>query len=459
MFLFLRATIVAVFSFAVLAVASNAADDDRAKDIDALYGFMKATHPALYHHTPENEMNAYVTRFRNEAPAMTWPRYVTGVYRMIRLVGDGHTAIFPFPEGPGFDVRLPILTEAFADGLFVVAADPQYRDAVGGKVVAIEGKPAAEIVRTFIDVWPHENDMWVIRWLPAMLRRPGYLSGVGVTTDDVAAPVKFTIALKDGSRRDFAIAPMAAAADEAAQKSWVRARDESKIAKPTPLHGGSAPFDFHHMKARKTVYAVYRQCDDGDKEAVAAFAARLSKFLDENPVDRLIVDIRENGGGNNYKNQPLLLAMLKARKIDRPGHLFVLTGRQTFSAAQNFANHAERWTQSLFVGEPTASSPNHFGDAKPFTLPATKLSVIVATLRWQDSDPNDTRAWIRPDIEARETFADYVSGRDAALEAALNYRLPADFKETDPVARWTRASQWTKSGDKYTPRTDFKFDW
>lgn len=449
---------------AASAVAQAAPWDDtaaRSADIGALHAFMKATHPDLDHHTPQAEMDAYVAAFRRDAAGMSWPRYVMGVYRLIRLVGDGHTAIFPFPAGgPGFDTRLPILTEAFADGLHVIAADAPYKEALGAKVLAINGKPTAEIVRTLADYWPHENEMWVVRWLPAMLRRPGYIHGIGIANGDVAAPVAFTVALKDGTRRDIAVTPIAVADDEARQKqSWVRVRADVPGAKPTPLHGTETPFGFHHLKDRKAVYAAYRQSDDTEAETVAAFAARLFKYVDDNPVDHLIIDIRENGGGNNYKNQALLLGMIKARKVDRPGRLFILTGRQTFSAAQNFANQAERWTQALFVGEPTGSSPNHFGDAKPFELPATKLSVIVAALRWQDSDPKDARIWIRPDIVARDTFADYAAGRDTALEAALSYRLPADFKETEPVKHWQSANQWTKTDGKYTPRNDFPFAW
>ncbi|MDZ4868838.1 MAG: hypothetical protein SGI91_16080 [Alphaproteobacteria bacterium] len=459
---FATAALCALF-LAVSATAHAAPWDDakgRTTDIDALHAFMKATHPDLYHHTKQAEMDAYVATFRRDAVNMSWPRYVMGVYRMIRLVGDGHTAIFPFPDaGPGFDTRIPVLTEAFADGLYIIAADTPYQGAVGGKVTAINGKPAADIVRTLTEYWPHENEMWVVRWLPTMLRRPGYLHGAGLATGDVTAAVTFTIAGKDGARRDIAVTPIAASDDEAHQKAWTRVRNESKLTKPTPLHGVDTPFGFHHLKDRKAVYAVYRQSDDSEAETVAAFAARLFKYVDENPIDRLIIDIRENGGGNNYKNQALLLAMIKARKIDRPGHLFILTGRQTFSAAQNFANQAERWTQALFVGEPTGSSPNHFGDAKQFELPATKLAVIVATLRWQDSDPKDTRIWIRPDIVARDTFADYTAGRDTALEAALAYRLPGDFKETDPVEHWQSLNQWTKTGDTYAPRNDFPFAW
>jgi hypothetical protein len=451
-------------AFAPPASAARAAWEDtsaRASDIDALYAFMTATHPDLYHHTAKKEMENYVAGLHRDAPAMSWPRYVMGIYRLIRLVGDGHTAIYPVPDtGPGFDARYPVLTQAFADGLYVVGADAPYHDAVGGKIVAIAGKPTAEIVRTFGDYWPHENDMWVVRWLPLILRRPGYLHGTGIASGDITGPINFTIAMKDGTRRDFMVTPMPTVEDAARQQtSWLRARDDAKLAKPTPLHGTNAPFGFHYFKDRKAVYALYRQSDDAETETVAAFAARLFKFIDANRVERLIVDIRENGGGNNYKNQPILLGMIKSRMIDRPGKLFILTGRQTFSAAQNFANQAERWTQSLFVGEPTASSPNHFGDAKQFTLPVTKLAVIVASLRWQDSDPQDTRIWIMPDIVARDTFADYVGARDTALDAALTYRLPADFKETEPFEHWQRANQWVKSGDSYKPREDFNFDW
>lgn len=460
---FATAAMCAAFLAASAIVQAAPWDDTagRSADIEALHAFMKATHPDLHHHTSQAEMDAYVAAFRRDAAGMSWPRYVMGVYCMIRLVGDGHTAIFPFPEtGPGFDTRYPVLTEAFADGLYVVAADAPYKEALGAKVAAINGKPTSDVVRTLAGYWPHENEMWVVRWLPAMLRRPGYLHGAGIANGDVAAPVTFTVALKDGTRRDIAVAPIGASEDEAHQKaSWRRARDDAKRAKPTPLHGTDTPFGFYHIKDRKAVYAVYRQSDDAETETVAAFAARLFKYIDDNPIERLIIDIRENGGGNNYKNQALLLGMIKARKIDRPGNLFILAGRQTFSAAQNFANQAERWTQALFVGEPTGSSPNHFGDAKPFELPATKLSVIVATLRWQDSDPKDSRIWIRPDIVARDTFADDVAGRDVALDAALAYRLPADFKETEPAKHWQSPNQWTKTDGKYAPRNDFPFAW
>ena len=62
--------------------------------------------------------------------------------------------------------------------------------------------------------------------------------------------------------------------------------------------------------------------------------------MDEGGVDRVVVDLRNNGGGDNRRYGPLLEA-LRDPRIDRPGRLFVLIGRLTFSAAGNFATDVE----------------------------------------------------------------------------------------------------------------------
>jgi hypothetical protein len=421
-------------------VAPSTNKDEWVADFDAMVAAMKATHPALYHHSSAAEMDAYAARFRGELAHDTWPEYVMGMYGMLALVGDGHTTFYPQPDaGPGFDTRYPILTQVFADGVYVVGADKAYAGAVGGKLVAITGHPVGEVFRATVAHWDHENEMWPLNWLPFVLRRPGYLSGMHIAARDVAAPAVFTVE-KDGKRTDYAVTPVVVEADSAGQANWVRARDEAHVAQPTPLHGKDMPFDFVWLADKRTVYAVYNQCADGDAETVAAFAARLFKFIDANPVDKLIIDVRKNGGGDNYKNQPLILGMISS-KVNVPGHLFVLTGRQTFSAAQNFSADAERWTQAIFVGEPTGSAPNIYGDAKQMELPHTHLHPMFSTIYWEQSDPRDKRPWILPDVPAPVTFADYLSGRDPVLAAALAYRADPGVTPLAPNLHWTRPSQ------------------
>jgi hypothetical protein len=70
---------------------------------------------------------------------------------------------------------------------------------------------------------------------------------------------------------------------------------------------------------------------------VEAFAARLSAFVEANPVERLILDLRLNRGGDGGLNRPLLLAIIRSKKIDQKGRLFTIVGRSTWSAAQGLS--------------------------------------------------------------------------------------------------------------------------
>jgi len=108
-------------------------------------------------------------------------------------------------------------------------------------------------------------------------------------------------------------------------------------------------------------------------------------------------------------------------KINQRGKLFAITGRMTFSAAGMCAVYLERHTNALFVGEPTGSSPNGYGEHGEITLPNSLIKVFVSTLYWQEADPRDRRPWIAPQIAAELTFEDYRNNVDPAMRAILSY--------------------------------------
>ena len=109
-------------------------------------------------------------------------------------------------------------------------------------------------------------------------------------------------------------------------------------------------------------------------------------------------------------------------RVNRWGGLVVIIGRITFSAAMNLVVDLERHTRAFFVGEPTGSSPNHYGENGDVLLPRNPLRGSVSTLWWQSSEPNDDRPWVAPDIPARPSAADYAANRDPAVDACLAYR-------------------------------------
>jgi hypothetical protein len=105
-------------------------------------------------------------------------------------------------------------------------------------------------------------------------------------------------------------------------------------------------------------------------------------------------------------------------EMTSPDHrIFVITDGGTFSAAQNFVNRMERWTNAVFVGEPAGSRLNFVGETSEVILPYSGLRLSISNRYWQDSDPGDDRPWVYPDVPAPVTGADYFANRDPALQA------------------------------------------
>ena len=154
---------------------------------------------------------------------------------------------------------------------------------------------------------------------------------------------------------------------------------------------------------------------------MAAFSEKLFKFINENQVEKLVIDMRWNNGGNTFLNPPLQLGLIRNEKINQNGKLFIIIGRRTFSAAQNFITFCDRNTNTIFVGEPSGSSPNFIGEEVPFVLPYSRFRVNISNLYWAGSSPYDYRTWIAPTLYTPPTFADYKANRDSAMEAILNY--------------------------------------
>ena len=129
--------------------------------------------------------------------------------------------------------------------------------------------------------------------------------------------------------------------------------------------------------------------------------------------------MRLNGGGNTGLVRPLIDSLIKNDRINRPGHLFVIIGRDTFSAAQNTVNLLESTTHATFVGEPTGSRPNFVGESTYFILPYSKLRVYCSSRYWQHVTSTDRRNWVAPQIAAEFSSSDFIENRDPCLAAIL----------------------------------------
>jgi len=149
---------------------------------------------------------------------------------------------------------------------------------------------------------------------------------------------------------------------------------------------------------------------------MADFARRLKYSLRATETANIIVDVRHNNGGDNTLMTPLLRTLVAYQEADANNRIFVITGRNTFSAAPNFINFVERLTDAIFVGEASSSKQNHVGETGVFVLPFSGVRGSISNLYWQDGSPSDEREMIYPEVPVPPTAEDHFAGRDAALE-------------------------------------------
>jgi hypothetical protein len=161
---------------------------------------------------------------------------------------------------------------------------------------------------------------------------------------------------------------------------------------------------FQYLPDSHTIYVQFNRVAEKADETIEAFFRRVFAFADAHPVDRFVLDERMNDGGNNELLRPIIHGFIRSDTVNQPGKLFTIIGRHTFSAAMNCVNRMKLNTDTLFVGEPTASSPNHYGDNAPVVLPNSKLTVRLSTLLVAGHGPSrharmaSTRSFCRTDL-------------------------------------------------------------
>lgn len=368
----------------------------------------------------EPEFDAQVRHLNRDIPSMSDVEIELAMMRLLQSLGDGHTEL---GGGPRLEYArtLPLKFERFQEGLFVTAVDPAYRNLLGAQVLEMDNHGFAGIMAMAAPYISRDNDYWLSAVEPYRLRAIPFLHALGITTFDDR--VRLHVRTLEGELSDVSVRTTEDHPDIwndlPSPPGWINLYEVLAKSPPSYLTHTNEPYWFKYDPSQKVVYFQYNKIVNASTESLAAFTARLASFLASHDVDKLVIDMRWNNGGDTFLNQPLL-RMVSNAAVNRPGHLFIIIGPRTFSAGVNAAAYFQRETHALFAGEPTGGKPNSPGDETFFTLPYSKIAVNFSNVYWESGWPYDARWSIAPDIYTPRTFAEYVAGDDPAMDAVLN---------------------------------------
>lgn len=337
---------------------------------------------------------------------------VVEVMKVIGSLESGHNLIIPTSPNRGALKKLPVQFYQFSDGLFIIDADEGYEQWVGYEVIAIERMPISEALEKTNVVNARDNDMQVL-WLgPYYLSLPDVLQGLGIAKNSE----EITLTLRDSklNTKEVILNPV----------SW----NFSGLAKRPKLKAENQPLfltnrdEFYWSKILPEYHALYVQFNlvgQKEEQSLKDFTLDLQHKIEKNKVQYFILDLRHNNGGNGAILGPMIKTVSNFEFSHPEGAIFVLAGRETFSAAQNLLTKITTSTNAVFVGEPSGSSPNFTGESGWFKLPHSGLMGIISSQYHQSSESEDNRKWISPHIPVSRSSSDYFAGHDKALSVIL----------------------------------------
>lgn len=413
--------------FAVLTLVPSQAQDpvriDWKADVNYLKELVDTKYPFLYKKVSQEEFHRAADSLIAKADMAEDHEMVSGLMKLVAQFGYGHTSL-GLRDTP-FELRqLPVHLKQFKDGIYIEGIREEFSDDIGARVIRIQGKDIAEVYKRVYTYFPAENPQFFKAYGMNYLVYTELLAAEGLIGSP-SDPVTLTL-VKDGKTYDRVMSPM-----ESGQRAperygftrntdgWISARDTSVT--PNYLKNLDRIYYKEHLKDHNAMYVRQSQIQDDSLMAIPEFYDEVFKEIDEKNIGKLVIDVRLNGGGNNYKNKAVLKDIIAHPKIDQVGNLFVILGDRTFSACQNLVNELDNYTNAIFVGEPTGENINFYGDNNREELPHSKIPVYLSFAWWQDKPQWEGQQWLPPHIAVQMTFDDFKANRDPVLEAALNF--------------------------------------
>lgn len=393
----------------VLTDKSLSRDEGWRHDLAFLTAEAKRLHKDIERPAYSSPFEAAAKRLHDRIPELTDAEVVAELQRLVSMLNDGHSHVFPRKGA----VRLPLDFYAFREGLYIIGAVPELQDLRGARVLAFGPVPTEKALEELKSHVSRDNPMGLL-WLgPQFLRDPVVLKVIGATRDTTR--VQVTVEDPDGRTRTVSVHPVA------------EYKAMGKLAAPWSTPDTTALYlkkvdDFYWytpLPESDAIYFQFNQVIPKQDQSIPAFAADLQAALVRTGARNLIVDVRHNHGGNSYAFTPLIRVMAHFQQSAPDHQIYMLIGRQTFSAAQNFTTLVATLTNAIFVGEPTGSKPAFVGEVGGFRLPYSGTMVNVSYRTHQGTIWDEDPIWIAPEVPVEPSVGDYLADRDPALEAVL----------------------------------------
>lgn len=388
---------------------------DWTADIDLLATELPQKHYDFFTVKDKKEFLVGLDKIKSSSAKLTDIEVAIKLQQLIAGFGDSHTSV-NYAQLIDKNKILPLHLYWFSDGLYILHTTQENMEILGHQIVSVNGVPLKTITDSLSTMTTKDNQAIIKNSIPKLLPLAQVLECFGFIKEQ---EIKLEIKDLNGIKKTHIL------------KFAEMTKQNRKTYKPDSLalcYRNERAFFVDYYQTKDNVYYLqYNKCWSKELElqngntqnaekmpSFKEFEERVFQTLANNKVDKLVFDMRFNGGGNSIQGTEFIEKLAKFLENNSKIKLYVVVGRNTFSSAILNAMDFKRLTNAVFVGEETSGKPNHFGEVKKFQLPSSGIRVDYSTKYFKRTDEKVTT--INPDIKLEPSFSDFASGIDPVYE-------------------------------------------
>jgi hypothetical protein len=417
-------------------------------DLDYFIEKLTNIHPDLYHNISQDAYTAILNDYKNSLPEkISAFEFYRGCSRLSAYFHDGHThptPAFPLwtqlPFRPAFPYQIRIIN----DRIYVVTNfDILGRIPVGSEIVAINGKTPRQFISEAARLVSYEN----IAWRNKLISDP---INIAIWNDFHPYTIKY---------RRYPDKRIRQTQSSGGPVSLIFSAIRAKMKRPAELTFKILP--------RNIGYLGFYGCND--LKGYQKFYESTFQKIKEKKIEKLIIDLRNNGGGHSIigaelmqylfhqpfkefdsiafkvsreiaatgkidfylRQEDQIIGTMYSRVIDgyyQPrynplrfsGKSYLLINNGTFSSGTIFASAYQSFGGGTIIGEETGGLTVCFGDAHFFNLPNSKIKMMVSWKEFTNIGGVNNRSGVMPDYVISNTIEDDIHNRDRALAFTID---------------------------------------
>ena len=298
-------------------------------DLEFLTKELPEKHCNFFTARSKGEFVSGIEAIKAESKRLTDFQVALKTQQLIARFGDSHTMLQFFQLIDQTQI-LPLGTLWVSDGLYITKTTPENKEILGLRIVAINDTPIATVIDSLSTLFTIDNQAIVKSIVPETVMSLQALEHFGF-----ADSRQVKLMLSDGKTQ--VVKPIHP------DNAFVNFRPDS-LAFATANR--KVLFTSRYFPEDRIYYMLYNKChsrelaaERGDAEAAQklpsfeAFTRKAFETLNDKPVDKLIFDMRYNGGGNSSQGTEFVERLAQALKQHPQVAVYVVLGRDTFSSA------------------------------------------------------------------------------------------------------------------------------